>query len=907
MTIRTKKGWLVTGSAEFKRSSGLTRRPLSAAALAVALAITLFAVLASAPRVLGAASFSIINNDGQFFADEQVLLLACSPDAGNDGLSSSRPLISSRCLPSTWQPLAQQPWQGCTLATLDLANSSCTSVELRATHDDWQGNLSVDKDQALRFLDTLLAAQQPDGGWQTPLRTAQAIYAFSLVNDSYKKSQDAGMEWLKQQRQGSQKCWGDPCDLRTNARILLYLGLAGYNDTGRVIRDGMIWLNDHQNYIADSAWTAHIIADYNTSCTLYQGTQSTDVVLPDEWLSIVDVTASQGMNITLSCTDSKRLILYDSANHLVIEDNSTTGNITYTVSPPCWGYQSWRSCDLEATLLAAMNPLLDSDRKDAAVGYLKEKLRVGSIVGKYLEMGNALENNALFILRVEDNDDILDWLLYQQNNDGSWGTGLPAERIQQTATMLEALEKAGGAKTTEPIHDARTWIEDTRPKSGWSNLDQDILTYQALASTFIPYALARPPTLELTTADSQALLLRKGPWSYQNISAYVDSGIADAVKILISGNLSVNSTNITLVKTTENDGRYEGIITIQGDGKNISAIAVSLVNLPTIQFSAPEEIIMFGNQTNITFHVRKSSMEFSCMSSIPYLTPQDFHITNEQSMRMILTLEDDEVGERSLDGDFFCTSSLGSVTSPFSLRFRRYKARPFRISQSLLKLPVDGRTPFVVINLLETPLSLELNLEQQDRFVQVEDSYLDLPPNGRATGFLLSSFPDANMSDTYDNTLVVRMLSFEERANVRMQPASSIRGWAIKIAVFALIIVGILIILRMMRKRKGTTGGKGAKAGQHPRSGKDASRGPAKAGATASAKPHKKAERDMLKIAQALNRAMNKDDGALTKKLQEKGLDGVQVPADQPPPEAASADKKGTSTEKTEQKKEEKK
>jgi len=63
----------------------------------------------------------------------------------------------------------------------------------------------------------------------------------------------------------------------------------------------------------------------------------------------------------------------------------------------------------------------------------------------------------------------------------------------------------------------------------------------------------------------------------------------------------------------------------------------------------------------------------------------------------------------------------------------------------------------------------------------------------------------------------------------------------------------------------------------------------------------------MLKIAQALNRAMNKDDGALTKKLQEKGLDGVQVPADQPPPEAASADKKGTSTEKTEQKKEEKK
>jgi len=358
--------------------------------------------------------------------------------------------------------------ENCFMGTYNLDSKDCSKMIIQSEYVKDEELVTIQKEVKVnRFssiLDLVSRNQYSDGGWKNSIETAAGIWVLSNFWEIYDDEMSLGIEWLKLARNNDFKCWpNEDCSVRSTAKIMAYLSMAGLNDSYRVMHDGLIFLEQQQNfYLENDLWELRIkpFDSGNTSClisyeenlynennfTLFEETLSTFEFspVPNEELIVI---CDQNFAANLTTEDEEIVFIYEG------------DNLSYDTPNNCWSNDhKWGGCDITTTLLALMSNISEKN-KELALEYLKTELIIERSGEMYVGKAKNITDSAIYDY-VVDNQNITSWMRYKQNNVGSWGNNSDLINIMTTGFSLLGLHKSGFNRTNEVIEDAEKWVND---------------------------------------------------------------------------------------------------------------------------------------------------------------------------------------------------------------------------------------------------------------------------------------------------------------------------------------------------------------------------------------------------------------------------------------------------------------
>ncbi|RME53609.1 hypothetical protein D6783_01510, partial [Candidatus Woesearchaeota archaeon] len=706
--------------------SGFGARRVAGCLLGVAICCAFFFGKAYFALAEPAASLKPISQRELYPPAGEVVLEGCGPKVLQ---------VKAGCPAGTFQELRAIEWkQGCSLYVVNLSEFRCPVVLARAVSGFDELEVRLKKNLLVSFVGQILDSQESDGGWGDPLSTAQYLWYLSFFNDSYREERDRGFSWLKDQRDNEEKCWGVPCRPGYNAKILFYLVQAGFNESHRVVHDGLLWLESKQNYIGEEKWNVSINADEEEgSCLFYQGSTSSQVSLDEHGEAQVAFAPKYGERILFDCGSRTSVTVFDEKKEVVFEGSgSSSENISFLISPACWGDEKWSSCDVEATLFAVMNPLLDKKHKDEAKTYLKGLLREGAVGGAYLLSNNSLRDSAWYLRYVDPSKEVGEWLIFEQNNDGSWGEGSWEERAIMTVRVIDALRVLSSElkAVSEAIHDGLRWLEQERPVEGWGSIEADALTFLALKASSLLTLQASPPVVELKE-DEQIVEITSFLEGSGALSDVVRSGalfsktLQGRVAMSVAGEQE-GVVKVVLAKNKTEDGVDTGFFFL--DNKTGHALIVPIIvrNEPFIFFKPPEKVLLFEGGGLVEVDVEKSSSLFLCKLNETVLKrleeqgvsvrPESFAVQERKKITFNISTRLKEAASFPLGISFRCTTGddeFGDVLGAMNFSVLYFDTFPFSAPDRVTIL-FGGKKTLKIKNNLPIPASLKVSVASEE-------------------------------------------------------------------------------------------------------------------------------------------------------------------------------------------------
>ncbi|MGM5483833.1 MAG: hypothetical protein ACQER9_02855 [Nanobdellota archaeon] len=611
------------------------------------------------------------------------------------------------------ETLLSKKWNDkCAVSTIDLSEKPCSSIELRAKYLN-SGILrkitkSVDVKKSISDPKIIINQQDWDGGWGSPSNTAYAIWILSKYSPVYDKKINEGLEWLKSNRNENYKCWektSGECSIYETARTLSYLKFAGINQTNKIYLDGIMWLDSQMNYIENNEWTIKLKPNEDGNCTVkYEGNiKFDDTVNEDEEIEI-PISAEYESLINVSCPEmGEKIYLYDNNgrnifynyyqenndeyfDYTIIDDEESQIEASvYRIPPPCWSAdEKWDYCNRRATLYASLLDEITEEKRNLALEWLQYELRKGQNVGKYLSTRESVSDTSMILYGIDkDQTSLKDWLVYKQNNDGSWGDGNISERIKPTAYALMALKNLQFNGKEEVINDGTSWLSSNynRQKSG--NFENDAVSFIILRDTAKPLLKADLP-LDIKNGKETSLKL-KNPTEFniKNIEYIKSEDIKD--KIQIEGPESINkfeNMNMKIKPSEARAGRYTG--TIKAKSQNQDLITIPLFMQYDVKFditASKEKVIVFSDNFELPFKITANS-DFDCRlewdgSNITSKT--NFHFSENKEISIKVTANPDN--HKMISGNFICNNNQKEFEIPFEFRIKKYNTGPIRLSE----------------------------------------------------------------------------------------------------------------------------------------------------------------------------------------------------------------------------------
>lgn len=317
-------------------------------------------------------------------------------------------------------------------------------------------------------------------------------YYLAVLNDVGEveglQSMDA-YEKLKNDRNNKDKCWtSSSCSIDSTSKILTNLKLANYELDSRLLEDGSIYLeknmiNNDKNPLK---FKIEVDESDNLLCELIIDDERPKEYELDNDSSVIEKYSSE--KIVFTCNQTVEEIIFSLYNlngkiqySQIYEDQAS---FSYDISPfACVGKDN--DCDYTNTINTLIIYENDIQDNNLLENYI-DSLVVEDDGEIFLDTKNKYEDIGKY-LYFKDNVNLLDYLKFHQNNDGSWGTGAYSNRISETSWAIMGMQETNDKSSEEYIKDAKRWIYYNEPLTGWGSVEKNSLAYLAIKEQLKPY------------------------------------------------------------------------------------------------------------------------------------------------------------------------------------------------------------------------------------------------------------------------------------------------------------------------------------------------------------------------------------------------------------------------------------
>lgn len=600
--------------------------------------------------------------------------------------------------------------ESCSISWIDLNEHLCSSAITIGIQNS-QGTVLEKKTitdiKPRRLVANILETQDTDGGWKDPVTTA---FHIRVLGDSHQQAVEEALEWLKVNRNDEKKCWPkDACRINDTAMVLHHLYEGGYDTSLRIVLDAQLWINSLQNIIIDEEWDVHIETVANDlSCTMNYDETTTSLEIDEK--KTIQITPKYDTVLNLSCDYYFRVMLTDQDYHEIIyqEHSGSDFNTSYRIPEPCFSNKKWDGCNIQTSLYAALTRI-ESAQKDLLKEFLEQYLRRGTVVGRYLQTHDRILSSALYVGFVDSKPEVLDLLVYSQNNDGSWGT---TNRVHHTARSLYALKDKTFPTKTETIRDGKNWLLQNLPEEQSGN---DYYIYSALKDEFNEYVVFSPNIIYIEgDITTNVTITNAQNYTLEGINITIENSLKDIIELsAFPDNLEGKTSEELIINQTLEDGTFVGMITIRKGNeqqKVLGKLPVIIVNNPHISLTSEGIAPIFGMSGKIPFSVNKSHSRFTCTidSDIIYDTVV---IDNQETIEVGVALE--RLARRTIDfeGTFRCISEHGKqIDVPITAEITQYPDVPFTIREDALSLQSRHHSlGFTITNNLHEPITVQID------------------------------------------------------------------------------------------------------------------------------------------------------------------------------------------------------
>jgi hypothetical protein len=519
----------------------------------------------------------------------------------------------------------------------------------------------------------------------------------------------------------------------------------------RIYHDAINWLEGQQNYLGeyDDEWTLRLEASEDTTCTVYYGGSSiyndavndssyVDIEITPEYNKLINVSCNNATSI-MTLIDGKDINIFsrefddeDDDYDYTIRANEVAPGDRFRIPPPCWSATSkWRYCNTQVTLYSLIADI-DDDQKEVAAEWMENHLANGSIVGKYVSTNDKYFDTALYLYAVDhDSTPVLEWLVYSQNNDGSWGAGTSTQsRVASTAMTILGLANKTFTSSQEVLTDARGWMSVSNPYEGWSTTVDDALSFMILKDNARPFLkVARESPLEVSKKTDMLLF---NPTSY-DISKITYSIYGAAKNALtVSGTSSIaayDNGSMTIAPKEAKAGRYVGVIAVKDAVRTLLLLPVVYEQSIYLDVEPATTIYTFDGEGRFALQVKDVNADFSCeidwqdgMSSSPFTLRKTgmTHVQVQTTLNMSM----------AVNGTLVCRNNEFSSITPFQAEVELYDHPPLKIKPNSLKVKRAGEnTSLSIENLMDSSTAVDIGFAQSQYNFIIKETSLTLAPN----------------------------------------------------------------------------------------------------------------------------------------------------------------------------------
>ncbi|PIN69374.1 hypothetical protein COV93_05785 [Candidatus Woesearchaeota archaeon CG11_big_fil_rev_8_21_14_0_20_43_8] len=777
------------------------------------------------------------SSNSTYLSVEDLSFYACTREPDADIRTSLFCLDDSNLI-----NLETVPWiDGCRLASYDLSNIDCTNLLIQAEYLKENENVKMTKLIKIRkvtsVLNQIANGQFDDGGWGDPVSTAYAIFAYSTFIDAFEEQLQDGMEWLKLNRDNVDKCWPeDDCDIKTTAKVVSLLRLADYDNNKRIIHDGEIYLTTMQNkLVGTETWQLN----FKPNITLDNNTPFLQCMVNDSnttsfyMFSKLNLTANTTTNIThtpsimqinFSAYNQRKFDVACTGN---ISANITThtgdptliykagDNLTYTLPGACWSDKvKWANCTEESTLYSLLTGV-NSYYRDSAMLYIQNQTITNSI-GSYLD-DEDIKLDGLYIFAtnkeheekstalLSKNSSELRWLYYQQNNDGSWGSGTALNRMDDTGYAIMAIESSITEGSDEVLEDAKDWISENEPSSGWGDIEQTALAFNALKGDIRPFVKTDPTHILLTSTVQEVLFYNPSTFNLDQITMEFSSEISKAVKIEEMSELGPDSARkIKITQTGIAPDENNGYLTIYNAGTQIGNVPVSVFKYEKIDITYPNSLTLFGKEAALKLDIVKSAATFTCdvqWDNDDISSKKSFVVSDQSSVVLDITLKNLERRQADYLGTIVCVSGTNTKKIPLVVNINQYPSKPISISpKNIFINKSEEDFTFTLQNNLNEPVSVTIKFRSSEPYYQLESSNIVLNPKADREVTVMNLIPKG-MNLSKSNILEAESFGQRESITVITEiPASSL-GFVLFSGIAIFIIAAMTILGLVFRQQ----------------------------------------------------------------------------------------------------------
>ncbi len=677
--------------------------------------------------------------------------------------------------------------ENCYIGTYNLNDKDCRKVLIQSEYVKDGEVVTLQKEIKVNrlssILDLVTKNQYSDGGWKNAVDTAAGIWVLSNYKNIYDDELAMAVEWLKLYRNNDDKCWPkEDCSVLTTAKIMAYLTLAGYNDTSRIVHDGLVYLENQQNfYLDDDVWSLTIspFESGNTSCVISYEKN----LLNEENFSMLE---GETVNYNITPVPAERLLLICDQNiraNLSATNKDTVfvyegDNLSYTIPNNCWSKDyKWGECDIMTTEFASMTNISESNR-ELALDYLNGDLKTTRAGRKY--MGDESINESALYTFLDHDEDVISWLRYKQNNNGSWGNGSTYDDIIPTGYALLGLLASGFNRTNEVIEDAEKWVNQqevtfslnlTSPYTAWNSTEKNALAFTVLKNNARPVIKFNPRLIIVDKEDMEIEIYNPTTFPLDDISFKFSDNLKDIMDIEPQDKIAPYSyVKLALHKKVAETGNIYGYLLVYNYDKEIGKTPVMIANFPKIEIkSADDNILVFGTSTTAKFNIIKTGHNFDCTlkwDDSDISSNEDFTI-NSNTLSVDLTFSSAERVEKTYKGEFTCTASDSTFNIPVALKISRYSTFPFSIEPDSIYINSSGQDKsFVIKNNLDESLDISLKFLKNSQYFELSRENVAIDPNNQVNITIYNNAPgDVNL--TLNNNIEVTGLGQKKTLDLR--------------------------------------------------------------------------------------------------------------------------------------------
>ncbi|MFW5852570.1 MAG: hypothetical protein ACOCUR_00915 [Nanoarchaeota archaeon] len=725
--------------------------------------------------------------------------------------------------PAEVVPLETYPWtNGCHISSYNMSETSCTELVVMAEYQQndeilrWQEEIVITDIESIPYI--LLDTQSADGGWGDPVSTAWVIWALSeFSNDEFQTNTyatqiESGLRWLKNNRDESSKCWPkEECNTKITAEVLAMLNEANLTsrvDLLRIVHDASVWLSLQQNLFnlrnpteddsTDENWKALITgvdwtegsvnADYS-SCLIKYGDEL-DMTLQ----ALFDVTYE--INFTpkhdevfdVMCTPNALPIMIKNNRDEVLF-NSTTGNVSYRIPGACWHDKTpWNHCDVRTTGYGVTTPI-DSVRTNLAMDWLRGALSEDD-VGFYFDTSEPFFDTAWFLYKgfgVDDDsetDDLSDmeakvlrWLIFNQNNDGSWGNVTESfdENLLPTAMASIALSRVNNGSLTEYIKDSSIWISQNRPVDGWDTVRKDALSFLAFSRSAKPFILPRDGLIVMRKNEIDVELYNPSSFDFNSLEFKLSGNISEYIEIDTIGSLASDYYKDIRLKILENPSESVfGYISVLNEGYEIGKFPVLVQQVPEISLTLQKDTIsVYNGKGQVVFDVDKSSnvaLDCALFWEDPTVTSKRrFSVDKQKAIETDFVLSEVRNKQEDYEGYFECSGQGMNMTFPFVLSTTQFESVPFSVYPKTINMTsTNDDVYFTIQNNVDMEILVNSDFETEDPFMIIDNPQVAIAPLD-SVDIKIVNFIEDNESVVWDNIIKVSAYDRNEYVTVMVE------------------------------------------------------------------------------------------------------------------------------------------